>query len=205
MPPDYPGSPREHLYAALAAGGGRVPGASRICQILSSCSGYSLTAKSTKPARMAVTSRETDETGNIVKLLAGSDVAKAALAAQAAERTLARRGIIAQIKTLERDHEKRRPQLESELAAAIAACKQAQAALLAAQQRANAALGAKSTASYSYSAQRDRLEQQLRESAHPALDAWCRDMRDEIDRTRKRFSYIETRQTVNPRTRPARL
>src|SRR5438445_13611867 len=119
---------------------------------------------------MAVTSPETEETGNIIKLLAGSEIAKTALAAQAAEQTLARRGIIAQIKTLERDHEKRRPHLEADVAASMTALKAAENALLAAQKRANLALGAKSTASYTYSAQRDRLEQQLRQSAHPNVD-----------------------------------
>ena len=145
---------------------------------------------------MAVTSRETtEETGNIIKLLAGREIAKTALAAQAAEQTLARRGIIAQIKTLERDHEKRRPHLEADVAASMTALKEAENALLAAQKRANLALGAKSTASYTYSAQRDRLEQQLRESAHPNIDLWIREMRSELDRTRKRFAYIETRET----------
>jgi hypothetical protein len=151
---------------------------------------------------MAVTAPDT-ETRNVVELLRGSEFVKAAAVAQAAAQTLARRGLIAQIRTLERDYEKRRPQLEAELAAAIAGVKQAEAALLAAQKRANAALGAKSTASYTYSAQRDRLEQQLRESAHPALASWVREMLDELDRTRKKFSYIETRET-HPITRLAR-
>jgi hypothetical protein len=152
---------------------------------------------------MAQTAPQTSDETNVVKLLSGSAVVKAALAEQRAAATLARRGLIAQIKTLERDHEKRRPQLEAALAAAIAAVKQAEVALLAAQKQAAAADGAKSTLSYQYSAQRDRLEQQLRQTAHPALASWVRDMIDELDRTRKRFAYISTHET-NPVNRLVR-
>jgi hypothetical protein len=151
---------------------------------------------------MTLTAQTTEET-NVVKLLSGSAVVKAALAEQTAAQTLARRGLIAQIKTLERDYENRRPQLEAAIAAAMAACKQAEAALLAAQKYANDAIGAKSTASYTYSAQRDRLEHQLRETAHPALASWVRDMIDELDRTRKRFAYVSTHET-NPVNRLVR-
>jgi hypothetical protein len=38
MPEGYPGTGRELAYAALVAGGGRVPGVSRIRQLLSTCS-----------------------------------------------------------------------------------------------------------------------------------------------------------------------
>src|SRR5438132_9270958 len=127
--------------------------------------GYSMRAIRATSAAMATAPQTSDET-NVVKLLSGTAVVKAALAEQRAAATLARRGLIAQIKTLERDHEKRRPQLEAALAAAIAAVKQAEVALLAAQKQAAAADGAKSTLSYQYSAQRDRLEQQLRQTAH---------------------------------------
>jgi hypothetical protein len=146
---------------------------------------------------------QTTEETNVVKLLAGSPVVKAALAEQMAAQTLARRGFIAQIKALERDYEKRRPQLDAALAAAVAVCKRAEAALLDAQQKAGAALGAQSTLSYQYSAQRDRLEQKLRETAHPALASWVRDMIDELDRTRRRFAYISTHET-NPVNRLVR-
>jgi hypothetical protein len=152
---------------------------------------------------MAPTAPQTSDETNVVKLLSGSAVVKAALAEQSAAQTLARRGLIAQIKTLERDYEKRRPQLEADLATAITAVKQAEAALLAAQQKASAALGAKSNLSYRYSAQRDRLELQLRESAHPALASWVRHMIDELDRTRKRFAFISTHET-NPVNRLVR-
>jgi hypothetical protein len=153
---------------------------------------------------MAQTNAQTNENSNIVKLLAGSEVGKAALAQQAAANTLARRGLIAQVKALEREYEKRVPKLESAWVGAMEAVKAAENALLAAQKTANAELGAKTTASYTYSATRDRLEQQLRQSQHPALDGWAREMRAELDATRKRFSYFEQREITNPVTRLAR-
>jgi hypothetical protein len=201
MPEDYLGTPRRSMPPSSPAAA-ECPGSAGSASCCQPAPQYSLAANSTKPAGMALTVPDT-ETRNVVELLRGSEVVKAAAVAQAAAQTLARRGLIAQIKTLERDYEKRRPQLEAALAAAMAACKQAEAALLAAQKQANAALGAKSTASYTYSAQRDRLELRLRESAHPALASWVRDMIDELDRTRKRFSFIETHET-NPVNRLVR-
>src|SRR5437763_13479783 len=98
---------------------------------------------------------QTEETSSIVRLLADSPAAKAALAAREAERTMARRGLIAQVKALDRAHEKRRPHLEAEIGTALAALKEVEAALLAAQRRANAAIGAKSGAAGSYTVQRN--------------------------------------------------
>jgi hypothetical protein len=139
----------------------------------------------------------TEDAGTIVRLLGKSEIVKAAIAETAAANTLARRGIIAQVKALERAHTAAVPKLEATVAAAMAALKLAQTALQAAEKRANAAIGEKSTASHTYSAARDRLEQRLRESAHPAIKGWQREMRDEIENTRKRFAFIESRETVN--------
>ncbi len=147
--------------------------------------------------------QSTTDDSNIVRLLAGSEVGQAALAQQAAANTMARRGLIAQVKALEREYEKRLPKIEAALAQALTAVKSAEAALLAAQKTAAAALGAKSTASYTYSGRRDRLEQQLRATAHPALDGWCREMRAAQDEARPRFSYFQQRET-NPLTRLVR-
>jgi hypothetical protein len=144
-----------------------------------------------------------EETSNVVRLIAETPLLKAALAEQNAATTLARRGLIAQVKSLERAHEKALTKLEAELAAALALVKQAETALLAAQKRANAALGAKSVQSYSYSAQRGRLEQQLRETA-PMVAPFVREMHIEMDATRKRFSYLETRALINEVTREVR-
>jgi hypothetical protein len=96
------------------------------------------------------------------------------------------------------------PKLEAALIEAMAALKAAESALVKAQKTANEAIGQKSVASYTYSAQRDRLEQQLRQTAHPAIAGFGREMRAEIDVTRKRFAYIEQREISNPVTRLAR-
>jgi hypothetical protein len=147
-----------------------------------------------------MTQAQTTDATNVVKLLADTPLVKAALAERDAATTLARRGFIAQIKALERAFEKALPRLEADLTEALALVKQAEAALLAAQKRAAVAAGAKSTASYTYSAARDRLEQQLRASA-PLVAPFVREMQIEMDRTRSRFSYIEQHEVINPVTR----
>jgi len=114
---------------------------------------------------VALTARLTDDANNVIKLLVDSAPAKAALQAHQAERTLSRRGLIAQIKALEAAYRKFQPQLEAAAAVAMARLKDAEAALLAAQNGANHALAAKSSAAYTYTAQRDRLERQLRAKA----------------------------------------
>jgi hypothetical protein len=88
-----------------------------------------------------------DETASVVKLIAGSEIVQAAIAQKNAAETLARRGWIGQIRLLERAHERQAAKIEAEIAAAMAELKKAEAALQTATRRANAALGAKSTAS----------------------------------------------------------
>jgi hypothetical protein len=134
---------------------------------------------------MTAAPQTTEDPGKIIQLLGRSELLKAAIAETAAANTLARRGLIAQVKALEREHEKRVPKLEAALTQALTAVKDAESALAAAQKTSSAALGAKSTASYSYSALRDRLEQQLRQTAHPAIEPFQRELRGELDATRQ--------------------
>jgi hypothetical protein len=152
---------------------------------------------------MTAAPQRTEDPGKIIQLLGRSEIVRAAIAETAAANTLARRALIGQVKAIDREHEKRVPKIEAAVVAALAAVKAVEAALLAAQKTVSAALGAKSTASYTYAAQRDRLEQQLRQTAHPAIEPFQRKLRGELDATRKKFAYIDQRET-NPLTRLVR-
>jgi hypothetical protein len=97
-----------------------------------------------------------------------------------------RERIVAEIELLDAESTADYPKHEKLVAAAIAAHRAAEVALRAASDKVVAAANARS-ASATYSSKRERLEKQLRDGADAEpIDAFVRDMRDEIDATMKR-------------------
>jgi hypothetical protein len=134
---------------------------------------------------------------NIVSLIAETPLVREALAQKAAAQTLARKGILAALKALERDHFRVLPQLEAAAEAAMEKLRQARQMLAIAEKEAAAAIGAKATAGYAFTARHDQLTAQLRDGAEPRIAQWIGEMLTELETTRKRFQYSEIYPTLN--------
>jgi hypothetical protein len=99
-----------------------------------------------------------------------------------------RQKIIAAMAALDARSERDFLALEKAVQIAIAGVREADKALRAANDRLGAASYAKSGANYAYTSERQRLEELLRDGVDSAMfDDFQRQMRDELDKTRKQF------------------
>ena len=206
VPPGYRGTSNEHLFAALFHGNGRVLRHSRLREILTPCQATEKSADSdpdfigddapypaldqTMDGSMSGGS-STLESKDVIDLLAKTPALKAAMAERDAAMVLRRRGMIGEIRKLDREAERNYAKLTDAVDAAVALVKEREAALWAARQAYDVAVAAKSTASFAYTRQRDLLEAELRESANPAIDAFVDEMRDALYATRKALGSVE--------------
>jgi hypothetical protein len=125
----------------------------------------------------------------VIDLIAETPLVKQALAAHQAAIALQRSTQIKELARLQRDWAKIFPGLEAALAAAIAAVKAADLAALEARRRLDIAAGAKAQGYHRFTSSVDRLENQLRQTAEPALKEFRSEMLDALDKARRAAAW----------------
>ena len=141
---------------------------------------------------LPIFSHKVRDTAQVVELLRQTPAAKEALAGRDAELVNDRRGLVSELRKLERDAEREAPKLAAALEAATTSLLDAEKALASARARLTAVQGRRSAASAEYDGARQRIEVLLREGAdNDAIDGFRCDMLDELELTRKLIAAIE--------------
>jgi hypothetical protein len=129
---------------------------------------------------------------NVVELIAETPLVREALAQRSAAIALQRSVQIKELARLQREAMKSFPALEAALQAAVTAVKDADRAALEARRRFDRAAGEKAEAAYRYTGAVDRLEDQLRKTASPAIKEFVSEMLTALDETRKAAAWSTT-------------
>jgi hypothetical protein len=193
MPPEYVGSTSEFLFAAFHANVGMPASVGSFWRIIAASHEQPTFhgEQSRRPCQadqkrltMALAARTLDD-DNVISILRGSTVVKAALDEQVAAVTRQRKSQISALRKLEETAAVEIPKLAAAVDAAFAGVREAEAQLAAAQRRAAAAMATKSNASFSFDREHGEVEAALRASAALVVGPFVAAMREMSYRSRR--------------------